>query len=64
MPEARMTAPRIQRSRRTVGVAGIGAWYAAPGYDPGVKTLPNGAPAPPAPPRPTPQSTPAHSPSS
>ena len=43
MPEARMTAPRIQRSRRTVGAAGIGAWYAAPGYDPGVKTLPNGA---------------------
>ena len=44
MPEARMTAPRIQRSRRTGGVAGIGAWYAAHGYDPVVKTLPNGAP--------------------
>src|SRR5664279_3639919 len=41
MPEARMTAPRIQRSMRTEGVAGIGAWYAAPGYDPRVKDLPN-----------------------
>ena len=36
-----MTAPRIQRSIRTEGAAGIGAWYAAPGYDPRVIDLPN-----------------------